>query len=357
MAPSLDKKKNNCINPCGYKTMFGTITTGDQVKHVTARMYCKTWSCPFCGPRKAWLYQQLIAERAIEFKLDRFMTLTLDPKKIKGNSYKHINESWRKLREAFRRKFGKSISYISITEEHKSGIPHKHILVDHFIHQKWLSAKWSNLGGGPMVDIRKIKDIKNMARYVGKYLTKDVLLSAPKGTRRITTSQDIKLRVKQCNGKWSISDAKLETLFGLQKHLSPKVVTEKSGRLKSFETTHPLDLDHWNVPNDRPYIKEGDRELFPEFPENWELIATYQKEDQRDEELRSIRKGLKQRTTSRRIFNPSSTQALGGLLPGARIQNYSNLRGCGNRQKSGPTILRRNAGFIAGLGGLQFHTG
>ncbi len=357
MDPSLDKNKNNCINPCGYMTMFGTITTGGQVKHVTARMYCKRWSCPYCGPRKAWMYQQLIAERTIEFKLDRFMTLTLDPKKIKGNSYKHINESWRKLREAFRRKFGKSVSYISITEEHKSGIPHKHILVSHFIHQKWLSAKWSSLGGGPMVDIRKIKDIKNMARYVGKYLTKEVLLSAPKGTRRITTSQDIKLREKHSEGTWTVSDAKLETLFGLQKHLSPEVVTEKSGRLKSFETIHLLDLDHWNVPNDRPFIKEGDRELFPEFPKHWELIATYQKDDQRDEELRSIRQGVEQGTTGGWFFNSRATQALGGLLPGAWLQNCPNIRGCGNRQKSGPTILRENVGPLASLGGLQFHSG
>ena len=174
MAPSLDKNKNNCINPCGYKTITKSIERGGIVTQVTARVLCNTWHCPYCGPRKSWKYQQIIAAKAIEFKLDRFMTLTLDPKKIKGKPYKHLSESWRKLREAFRRKFGKSISYILVKEAHKSGIPHLHILVDQYIPQKWLSAKWANLGGGPMVDIRRIKDIKNMVLYIGKYLTKNI---------------------------------------------------------------------------------------------------------------------------------------------------------------------------------------
>lgn len=357
MAPSLDKNKNNCINPCGYKTMTGIIESGGMSKKVTARMYCKRWACPYCGPRRAWLYQQLIAERAIEYKLDRFMTLTLDPKKIKGDSYKHLNESWRKLREAFRRKFGKSVSYISITEQHKSGIPHKHILVDHYIHQQWLSAKWSSLGGGPMVDIRKIKDIKNMARYVGKYLTKDVLLSAPKGTRRVTTSQNIKLREKRSEGTWSVSDGNLEDLLTLQKDRAENVVREKSGRLKSFEVSGPIDLRHHGVPNERPLIKTGDRGKFPEFPDNWDLVATYKKEDLEDETGSSVYQSIKQRTTSRRVFDSRSTKALGGLLPGSGLRTFGNISRRGNRQKNRPSIIHQNVGLRASLGGLQHHLG
>ena len=347
MAPSLDKNKNNCINPCGYKTMTGIIETGGMVKKVTARLYCKRWKCPYCGPRQAWYYQQRISEKAIEFKLDRFMTLTLDPRNIKGDPYKHLNESWRKLREAFRRKFGKSISYIAVTEAHKSGIPHKHILIDHYINQKWLSTKWDRLGGGRMVDIRKIKDIKNMARYVGKYLTKDVLISAPKGTRRITTSQNIKLREKVTEGTWSVSDADLETLLDLQKSSAKNVLTDKNGRLRSFEVISLIDLTHWGVPNDRLEIEKGDREKFPEFSDDWVLIAKYEKEEQQNETSSSVCSGIEQRATDWWLFNSGATNPLGGLLPGAWVRNCPLVRGCGNRQARGPHLIRGNAGLPA----------
>lgn len=357
-SPSLDKNKNNCINPCGYKTMTGVIEGVSTVRHVTARMYCKRWSCTYCGPRRAWMYQQLIAERAIDFKLDRFMTLTLDPKKIKGDPYKHLNESWRKLREAFRRKFGKSVSYIAITEEHKSGIPHKHILVDHYIHQKWLSSKWDKLGGGRMVDIRKIKDIQNMARYVGKYLTKDVLLSCPKGTRRVTTSQNIKLRKKSSEGSWTVSDVNMEKLLEHQKHRAENIVMEKSGRLKSFETSRPIDLTPWGVPNDRPAIQEGDRALFPELPEeHWELIATFERDDLKYETGSSIRKSIQPGTTLGRLFHSRTTQALGGLCPRTWIPDCTSLRGSRNGKKGRTSGLRRHAYVSQEVFCLQNHSG
>jgi hypothetical protein len=66
------------------------------------------------------------------------------------------------------------------------------VLLDRFIPQKWISASWSKLGGGRVVWIERAK-VSKVARYLSKYLTKELLLSAPKGTRRITCSRSIKL--------------------------------------------------------------------------------------------------------------------------------------------------------------------
>jgi len=41
---------------------------------------------------------------------------------------------------------------------------------------------------------------RNVSRYLSKYLTKELLLSAPKGTRRITTARSIKLFPKFDSG-------------------------------------------------------------------------------------------------------------------------------------------------------------
>lgn len=47
--------------------------------------------------------------------------------------------------------------------------------------------------------IKQVK-VANVSRYLSKYLTKELLLSAPKGTRRITTARTIHLFPKFNSG-------------------------------------------------------------------------------------------------------------------------------------------------------------
>ena len=261
MAPLLDKNKNNCIKySCGFGRIFrGVVTEGGIRRTIHSRMECKRWSCPDCGPKQAWILQQLIAAKAKELGLFRMLTLTLDPKKIKGEAYTHLNESWRKLREAFRRKFKASISFIAVNEYQKNGMPHKHVLVDRYIHQKWVKNKWKKLGGGHQVDIRRIKNEDDPARYICKYLTKDVLINAPKGRKRVTTSRDIKLREKVDTGEWELVEAELDDIFERQKDRIAAVVTNKDGRIRSIEEHESVDAyeqrmsngeleDEWDYP-------------------------------------------------------------------------------------------------------------
>src|ERR1035441_10382155 len=60
---------------------------------------------------------------------------------------------------------------------------------------KWLQESWQAVGGGRSVDIRYV-DVHRISRYLSKYLTKDLLLSAPSGCRRVTSSRGIKLMEK-----------------------------------------------------------------------------------------------------------------------------------------------------------------
>ena len=67
----------------------------------------------------------------------------------------------------------------------------------------WISKSWAALGGGKVVDIRRVYDVHRMSRYLAKYLTKDVILSAPRGVRRWTTSRGIQLFTKhKSTGEW-----------------------------------------------------------------------------------------------------------------------------------------------------------
>jgi len=88
---------------------------------------------------------------------------------------------------------------VCVLEFTQAGVPHLHVLFDRYIHQRWISKVWDSLGGGRIVFIKQVT-VRRVARYLSKYLTKELIMSAPKGTRRITTARSIKLFPKFNSG-------------------------------------------------------------------------------------------------------------------------------------------------------------
>jgi hypothetical protein len=179
---------------CGRMSIIGADPDTGAKKY--RRINCGSWVCSYCGPRKARTARARIRAVADELGLRYFLTLTLDPKKLDAESQRYIVPYLRlcfnKFREYLKRKFGVCPAYICILEFTKAGVPHLHVLMDRYVEQQWISKVWSRLGGGQIVFIRQVTVIK-VARYLSKYLTKNLLLSAPKGTRRLTTSRSIVL--------------------------------------------------------------------------------------------------------------------------------------------------------------------
>src|SRR6185369_4225538 len=83
---------------------------------------CKCWDCSRCGPKKAGRYKHSIRKNAERLRLQRFLTLTLDPKKLpKGTDpVEYLRISFNKLRTYLCRKFGEKISYICVLEFQKA---------------------------------------------------------------------------------------------------------------------------------------------------------------------------------------------------------------------------------------------
>jgi hypothetical protein len=119
--------------------------------------------------------------------------------KNKQDQVKHVRLVFNRFREYLRRKYGQPPKFICILEFTQRGAPHLHILLDRYIPQQWISKTWDRLGGGRIVFIKGVT-VRNVSRYLSKYLTKDLLLSAPKRTRRITTARGIKLFPKYDSG-------------------------------------------------------------------------------------------------------------------------------------------------------------
>jgi hypothetical protein len=147
---------------------------------------------------------------------------------------RYLRRVFNKFRVYLLRKYGRSIKYIAVLEFHKNGNPHLHILLDRFIKQQWISEKWSALGGGRIVDI-KFVDVHRISRYLSKYLTKELLLSAPPRSRRVTTSRGIHLLEKKVSEiTWRLLELSIFHLYWRYRSRVQNEVSDETGLLFQF---------------------------------------------------------------------------------------------------------------------------
>jgi len=217
---------------CGAYTLEGVSLIDGRRRY--SRVDCKTWGCPRCGQRRAKHYRRAIRDAAVSNGLSRFLTLTLDPKKVEGDPIKYLRETFSKFRVYLGRRFKRAPKYIAVVELHKNGMPHLHVLIDRYIEQAWIKNAWQSIGGGCMVDIR-YTDVHRIAHYVAKYLTKEMLLSAPAGTRRITCSQQIRLNAKpEKTATWSLLRTNVQNLYEFLKAYADAPTYDEEGVLTCF---------------------------------------------------------------------------------------------------------------------------
>lgn len=237
---SLDSKKPNRNGFCGRWSLSGPVPEGDTKRRQYGRLGCKRWTCPRCGPKKANRLQRAIIASAQGNELCRLLTLTLDPASCQPeDSISYIRECWNKFRTSLKRQSGGSISFITVVELQQSGYAHLHILIDRYIAQDWISTAWQAVGGGKIVDVRRV-DIHRIGPYLSKYLTKDVLLGDFKTRqRRYTTSRDITLFVKANNGTWTLHKLPLEVLYQLCRREFMGAFHDRDGVLQWFEVSAP----------------------------------------------------------------------------------------------------------------------
>jgi len=195
--PGFNYTQHNCNRrlgrSCGRHTLIGRVDG----QYVHKRSRCKSYTCGLCGPRKIRQVRKGIVRRALEHKLQRFLTLTLDPKKFPSDldvagKIQYLQGVWRKMRVYLRRKLGKSLVFIAVVELQQNGNPHLHMLVGSYLPKEWISAAWQALGGGSFTRI-EYADVHRVAAYISKYVTDESLQDLPAGTRRFSTSRGLAL--------------------------------------------------------------------------------------------------------------------------------------------------------------------
>jgi hypothetical protein len=191
---------------CGSYTLVGPAN-GQSWKLAHSRLFCKSLRCPYCRKPKLKNLRARIAQLAHQFQLRRFVTLTLDPKRLTDRKHtdRYMRQCWRKMRVSLERKFGKTVQFIGVLEFQKSGVAHLHLLVGVYIPQAWLSTAWQSIGGGKIVDIR-YADIHRVTAYLTAYLVgekiEQTLDLLPPRARIFSTSRGIWLSEKSKSAGW-----------------------------------------------------------------------------------------------------------------------------------------------------------
>lgn len=153
---------------CGQMTALQI--SPDKVKAV--RIRCKSWECPHCAPKR----RKRLMHEAAKGKPNRFITLTVNPADFDhpDQAARALSLAWRRCREQLKRYHGhKILESLCIFERTKKGWPHLHILCrSGFIPQKWIAKYMGERINSPVVDIRKIKNVRGAILYVAKYVVK-----------------------------------------------------------------------------------------------------------------------------------------------------------------------------------------
>lgn len=152
----------------------------------------------------------------------------------------------------FRRKFGMKLKYAGVTERQKkrgkkegnAGTWHFHlaVFVDDYLPFEKLKACWPH----GSVDVKAIDDVKNVGRYLGKYMTKsdnDVGLNA----KAVLKSHGLRkpIIVYDDNVPFDVSDAKPEYSTAYD------VVNEGTGEVK------PLQMSEYSISHLRQNGKDA----------------------------------------------------------------------------------------------------
>jgi hypothetical protein len=178
-----------------------------------------------------------IAQTAERLRLNKLLTLTLDPAKLRGKeSTAYINGVFADFRIYLKRRLGYAPDYIRILEYQKNGNAHLHVLLNCYLPQNWVSEAWSAVGGGRIVDIKQV-DIHRVSRYLSKYLTKQMLMFAPKCARRVTTSRGIRLLEKRVGDfAWQVIRVPILRLFNVYRTRVTRIQSDAEGFLVAFDT-------------------------------------------------------------------------------------------------------------------------
>lgn len=182
----------------------------DAGEHIYCQpLYCNSWKCEICHPRRA----DRLQAQAHAGAPNSFLTLTSNPRvgASPDERARLLSAAWKNLRRWIKRNYNlRAVPFLAVFEKTKRGEPHLHILMRApFIKQADISLKMDEYADAPIVWITRVRSKKHAARYVAKYVGKDPALF--EGTKRYWQSPDYQVTSREDddelldgNGEWRV---------------------------------------------------------------------------------------------------------------------------------------------------------
>lgn len=118
-----------------------------------------------------------------------FVTITGHEKLVDFASTERVwKQAWTGLYAALKRQKS-NLAYMVVPEKHKNGRMHVHALWNAGVSKRWLKDNARKRGLGYQVDVKPLSDGSPAARYVVKYIGKDLGEDVPAHFRRVRVSQ------------------------------------------------------------------------------------------------------------------------------------------------------------------------
>lgn len=144
---------------------------------------CRERWCPMCSGQKASFAKEQTQQYIESLKTARFLTLTLrnNDSDLKSQ-IDFLTMSFRTLRQRayWKKNVTGGIWFLQIKRGTNSGCwhPHLHILIDgNSMVQGRLSELWEQVTyGSPIIDIRKVSNAEEVAKYVARYCARPAVL-------------------------------------------------------------------------------------------------------------------------------------------------------------------------------------
>lgn len=175
---------------------FGLSQDSADGLEVTAP-FCKRYGCDDCLP----IVRRELRRRIVAGQPNKLVTLTLR-REASGcpiEAAGRLMHWWDTLLKRIRRHFpNDDIQFLHVKEGTRKGWPHLHIVMrmpslDHTILRAW----WEEITSAFQIDIRAVKKVHGVAKYLAKYLTKDLVKFGP-------------YRVFSNSRRWELTSSKRE---------------------------------------------------------------------------------------------------------------------------------------------------
>jgi hypothetical protein len=190
------------VKKCGHETMILGWSSEDGPVRRLVRKRCKSWRCFRCRRRLSAKWFNKIKQ--IGSKVSLAVTLTFDPKKYsEDEAERMLGKSWGRLARRIRKVYGRDFEYLRVTEWHKSGMPHLHILClgkdvpDPLIYGSikdfhgFLKKEGPRFGFGVICYVQEVYSAPGAASYILADVTKTYQLRPDyrRGLRRLQASR------------------------------------------------------------------------------------------------------------------------------------------------------------------------